>query len=166
MFNLGIFCYYIGKLQCIWGVFQYLMYNLLNLRCLCMYQMPDSNIQCIYQICLLMIILIFSSYLHITAFKPTLYTLLWVLYISEQKNESEEKKKSDKSEKPTKKTKVNQRHKRVQHVPFTHSWLATILKGHSSPVLGFDFSPNGKYLISTAEGKRRIFCCTSFISLL
>lgn len=71
----------------------------------------------------------------------------------EQKNESEEKKKSDRSEKPTRKTKVNQRHKRVQHVPFTHSWLATILKGHSSPVLGFDFSPNGKYLISTAEDR-------------
>ena len=141
-------------------------YNLLNLRCLCIYQMPDSNIQkkCISD-------LSFddnSDFLYLPSYYSfqTYRSLLWVLYISEQKNESEEKKKSDKSEKPTKKTKVNQRHKRVQHVPFTHSWLATILKGHSSPVLGFDFSPNGKYLISTAEGKRRICCCTSFISLL
>ena len=75
-----------------------------------------------------------------------------VFFYSEQKTETEEKKKTDKTEKKSNKTKTTQRHKRVQHVPFTHSWLATILKGHSSAVLGFDFSPNGKYLISTAEG--------------
>ena len=35
---------------------------------------------------------------------------------------------------------------------FVHSWLACNLKGHSGPVLGLDFSPNGKYLASCSEG--------------
>ncbi len=35
---------------------------------------------------------------------------------------------------------------------FNHPWLASSLKSHSSPILGMDFSPNGKYLASCAEG--------------
>ena len=35
---------------------------------------------------------------------------------------------------------------------FSHTWLASTLKGHSGRVIDFDFSPNGKYVISTADG--------------
>ena len=35
---------------------------------------------------------------------------------------------------------------------FTHEWLAGSLKGHGDGVLDMDFSSNGKYLISCAEG--------------
>ncbi|ESO98166.1 hypothetical protein LOTGIDRAFT_239070 [Lottia gigantea] len=36
---------------------------------------------------------------------------------------------------------------------FTHPWLSTTLKGHTGSVSSFDFSPNGKYLISSAEDR-------------
>ncbi|KAI0209773.1 Transducin beta-like protein 2 [Lamellibrachia satsuma] len=36
---------------------------------------------------------------------------------------------------------------------FTHQWLATTLKGHSAPILGLNFSPNGKLLASCAEDR-------------
>ncbi|XP_063396087.1 transducin beta-like protein 2 [Mytilus trossulus] len=81
----------------------------------------------------------------------------------DQKTESEEKK-VNKTEKQTKKSKPAQRHKRIQHVPFSHAWLATILRGHSSPVLDFDFSPNGKYLISTAEDRSAMLWSTKEFS--
>lgn len=42
--------------------------------------------------------------------------------------------------------------KRDSRATFTHPWLACTLKSHSGPVLGFDFSPNGKYLASCSEG--------------
>ena len=53
-----------------------------------------------------------------------------------------------------KKEKPKFQRKESKHV-FAHSWLATSLKGHSSPILGLDFSPNEKYLASCAEGKYR-----------
>ncbi|CAG2251092.1 TBL2 [Mytilus edulis] len=81
----------------------------------------------------------------------------------EQKTETEEKK-VNKTEKQTKKSKPAQRHKRIQHVPFSHAWLATILRGHSSSVLDFDFSPNGKYLISTAEDRSAMLWSTKEFS--
>ena len=36
---------------------------------------------------------------------------------------------------------------------FTHSWMVGALKGHTAPVLDMDFSANGKFLASCAEGK-------------
>ena len=36
---------------------------------------------------------------------------------------------------------------------FKHKWLASTLKAHSDRVTGIDFSPNGKYLLSTGNGK-------------
>ncbi len=39
---------------------------------------------------------------------------------------------------------------------FKHKLLSTILKAHSDNVYGIDFSPNGKYLLSTG-GDRAIF---------
>ena len=35
---------------------------------------------------------------------------------------------------------------------FTHSWLRGALKGHTASVLNMNFSSNGKYLASCAEG--------------
>ncbi|KAK6192688.1 hypothetical protein SNE40_004117 [Patella caerulea] len=36
---------------------------------------------------------------------------------------------------------------------FSHPWLSTTLKGHTGSVTCMDFSPNGKYLISTAQDR-------------
>ncbi|XP_060075371.1 transducin beta-like protein 2 [Ylistrum balloti] len=58
-----------------------------------------------------------------------------------------------KQEKNSKKLKLNIRSKKPQQVQVTHPWLASTLKGNSSAVLGIDFSPNGKYLITTAEDR-------------
>lgn len=35
---------------------------------------------------------------------------------------------------------------------FTHSWMVGALKGHTAPVLDMNFSSNGKFLASCAEG--------------
>lgn len=35
---------------------------------------------------------------------------------------------------------------------FSHAWLLTSLKGHSGEVLDMDFSSNGKFLATCAEG--------------
>jgi WD40 repeat protein len=35
---------------------------------------------------------------------------------------------------------------------FSHPWLLTSLKGHSGEVLDMDFSSNGKFLATCAEG--------------
>jgi WD domain, G-beta repeat. len=37
---------------------------------------------------------------------------------------------------------------------FSHPWLLTSLKGHSGEVLDMDFSSNGKFLATCAEGKK------------
>ena len=39
---------------------------------------------------------------------------------------------------------------------FTHAWLASTLKGHAAPILALDFSPNGKQLVTCAEGDNAI----------
>lgn len=59
---------------------------------------------------------------------------------------------TDKSAKKTKYVRPKPQ-KKASQATFSHSWLAGTLKGHSARVLGFDFSANGKYLISAAEGE-------------
>lgn len=36
---------------------------------------------------------------------------------------------------------------------FSHEWLLTSLKGHTASILDLDFSANGKFLATCAEGK-------------
>ncbi|BFZ18412.1 hypothetical protein BsWGS_21451 [Bradybaena similaris] len=43
--------------------------------------------------------------------------------------------------------------KKAPHVPFSHPWLSSTLKGHSSRIVALDFSPNGKYMISASEDR-------------
>ncbi|CAG5117125.1 unnamed protein product [Candidula unifasciata] len=43
--------------------------------------------------------------------------------------------------------------KKAAHVPFSHAWLSSTLKGHSSRIVALDFSPNGKYMISASEDR-------------
>jgi len=46
---------------------------------------------------------------------------------------------------------------------FSHTWLASTLKGHSGRVIDFDFSPNGKYVISTADDRAlMLWSCKEF----
>ena len=35
---------------------------------------------------------------------------------------------------------------------FSHPWLVSTLRGHSGLITGLDFSPNGKYVATCAEG--------------
>ena len=39
---------------------------------------------------------------------------------------------------------------------FTHPWLSSTLRFHSGQILGIDFSPNGKYLITCSDGKKKL----------
>lgn len=68
---------------------------------------------------------------------------------SSNKTESKEQSRGDKH---GKKQKNQPRAKKAPQVMFTHPWLSSTLKGHSGRVLSFDFSSNGKYLATAAEG--------------
>ncbi|XP_029651046.1 transducin beta-like protein 2 [Octopus sinensis] len=43
--------------------------------------------------------------------------------------------------------------KKKAHATYTHPWLLTTLKGHTSTILDMDFSQNGKYFITVAEDR-------------
>lgn len=48
---------------------------------------------------------------------------------------------------------------------YSHPWLLTSIKGHTGPILDIDFSSNGKYLASCADGKYfLIFFALTYIS--
>ena len=51
------------------------------------------------------------------------------------------------------KKKERVRSRSAKKPPFNHPWLITTLKGHGGRVLDMDFSENGKYLASCADGK-------------
>lgn len=73
---------------------------------------------------------------------------------SEKEEETQKEEKSEKKEVTVqKKTKPVQKFRKNQQVAFAHHWLAGSLKGHSSPILDFDVSPNGKYVITVAEDR-------------
>lgn len=59
---------------------------------------------------------------------------------------------SSSSLKPSKK-KHSEKWVRDSKHSFSHPWLVTSLKGHSGEVLDMDFSSNGKFLATCAEGK-------------
>lgn len=74
------------------------------------------------------------------------------IFSEEVKEESD--KPSVKHSRPaaSKKTKVVPKTKGKASVAFTHKWLASSLKGHSARILDMDFSPNGKYVLTVADG--------------
>ncbi|KAK7087866.1 hypothetical protein V1264_021863 [Littorina saxatilis] len=89
-----------------------------------------------------------------------LLALLCSIGRGDKKSENEENQESDthnKAEKPAekqaKKSKLVPKVKKAGFVPFTHQWLSSTLKGHSSRVVAVDFSPNGKYLVSTSDDR-------------
>jgi len=49
------------------------------------------------------------------------------------------------------KKKATERKSKDAKSTFTHKWLMTSLKGHTKRILDMDFSPNGKFLATTAE---------------
>jgi WD40 repeat protein len=71
--------------------------------------------------------------------------------------ESEDKKKPTQPQKTQPKAKKEKPSVRKGNgkAAFSHPWLATTLRFHSGQVLGLDFSPNGKYLITCADGKKK-----------
>lgn len=81
--------------------------------------------------------------------------LIISLWILEQEDQNETKPTTNKQEKQTsKKSKpVSKARLRTQLSSFTHKWLAGSLKGHGARITDMDFSPNGKYVITVAEGK-------------
>jgi WD40 repeat protein len=72
-----------------------------------------------------------------------------------ENQEENDTRKPEKPEKHSKKSKlVTKAAKKPGFSPFAHKWLAATLKGHSGRVVSLDFSPNGKYLASSSDGKR------------
>ncbi|KAK5641744.1 hypothetical protein RI129_010291 [Pyrocoelia pectoralis] len=73
---------------------------------------------------------------------------------NEKRSEQIEKKKESAISKSKKKTSIEGRWTgRSDKQAYTHPWLLTSLKGHTSEVLDMDFSSNGKYLASCAEDR-------------
>jgi WD40 repeat protein len=80
----------------------------------------------------------------------------------DEKSSSTEKSKSH-SNNPSKSSptsgKSNKRgnlKKRTDKSNYSHNWLLTTLKGHTGAVLDMDFSANGKYLATCADGECEI----------
>ncbi|KAH9525717.1 Transducin beta-like protein 2 [Bulinus truncatus] len=66
-----------------------------------------------------------------------------------ENNHSDEKFIGSKKAKPVPTKNV----KKAAYVPFSHLWLSSTLKGHSSRIVSLDFSPNGKYLLTASEDR-------------
>lgn len=71
----------------------------------------------------------------------------------DKQDETNTKEEKQEKQQQQKKTKIPTKPKRATNVAFNHKWLASSLKGHSSPILDMDFSPNGKYVITVAEDR-------------
>ncbi|XP_065571189.1 putative RNA exonuclease pqe-1 isoform X1 [Artemia franciscana] len=75
----------------------------------------------------------------------------------DSKNEHKEEKTVEEVEKKTTEVKVKKKQIAVERRAkeskpiFSHPWQVATLKGHTSPVMDLDLSPNGKYLASCSE---------------
>lgn len=56
---------------------------------------------------------------------------------------------------------TNVKKQRTADANYQHPWLYTTLKGHTGQVFDMDFSRNGKYLATCAEGKLSFFSLSS-----
>lgn len=54
--------------------------------------------------------------------------------------------------KPPKKKQSTEKWNREGKQNFSHEWLLTSLKGHSGAIMDMDFSANGKFLATCADG--------------
>ena len=52
--------------------------------------------------------------------------------------------------------KTKQKKRREIQQDFSHPWMIGALKGHTGAILDINFSPNGKFLASSGEGKDSI----------
>ena len=64
-----------------------------------------------------------------------------------------------------KKPKLSLKQKKSGNLLFSHPWVASSLKAHGAAVLDMDFSQNGKYLITVAEGKLKSLIFETTFSL-
>lgn len=53
----------------------------------------------------------------------------------------------------------------VSKQSYTHQWMITSLKGHTGQVQDMEFSSNGKFLATVAEGKLRFKYITFSLNL-
>lgn len=65
----------------------------------------------------------------------------------------ERKKETTSTGKAKKKAPENKWSAKSDKQAYSHPWLLTTIKGHTGPILDIDFSSNGKYLASCAEGE-------------
>ena len=79
--------------------------------------------------------------------------MIYIFHLERSSHEENEKDLVHAQGDPGKKKERQATSKRKVATVFSHPWLAGTLKSHSSSVLGIDFSPNRKYLISWSEGK-------------
>lgn len=76
-----------------------------------------------------------------------------LLLITDEKAVEQSDKRKESSQKTKKKASDSKWTGRSDKQGFSHPWLLTSLKGHKGQVLHMDFSANGKYLASCAEGE-------------
>ncbi|CAB3362887.1 Hypothetical predicted protein [Cloeon dipterum] len=91
--------------------------------------------------------------------------ILYFLRAAKSEEENEQQKSADRKpqnngaaknteeSKQISKKKQNHPRSELKAVAFSHPWLYTSLKGHSSTILSMDFSSNGKYLISCSDDR-------------
>lgn len=91
---------------------------------------------------------------------PCKVTYIFLSFLDETVPQRPEKKKeaANIGKNKSKKAPENKWIPKNEKQAYTHPWLLTSIKGHTGPILDIDFSSNGKYLASCADGKWKISC--------